>query len=75
MTGGGLPKQVGDQAQQHLRNVLAYCLDVPVVGCPEVFIQVTMSGVSLHASSTKKLSAGLGRKLLNWIGLFAHAAR
>ena len=57
-------------AQQHLRNVLAY-LDVPVLGQPEAFVQVTAGffddagGVSNEG--TRKFLQGWVDKYVSWV--------
>jgi chromate reductase, NAD(P)H dehydrogenase (quinone) len=57
-------------AQQHLRNVLAY-LDVPTLGQPEVFLQVT-EGVfdgsgNISSDDTREFLQGWMDRYLNWI--------
>jgi chromate reductase len=61
-------------AQQHLRNVLAY-LDMPTLGQPEVFIQVTndlfgASGDIARADTRKLLQDWLDRYVA-WVLKFA----
>jgi chromate reductase, NAD(P)H dehydrogenase (quinone) len=63
-------------AQQHLRNVLAY-LDVPTLGQPEVFVQVTEdlfdgSG-QLAKADTQKFLQGWMDRYVSWIERFAKA--
>jgi chromate reductase, NAD(P)H dehydrogenase (quinone) len=63
-------------AQQHLRNVLAY-LDVPTLGQPEVFVQVTEdmfdSSGELARAGTKKFLQGWMDRYVAWIQRFATA--
>jgi chromate reductase len=64
-------------AQQHLRNVLAY-LDVPTLGQPEVFVQVT-DGMfdergELTRADTKKFLQDWMDRYVAWIRRFAQPA-
>lgn len=64
-------------AQQHLRNVLAY-LDVPALGQPEVFVQVTDETFDergeVARADTRKFLLGWMERYVNWIGQFSRAA-
>ncbi len=65
-------------AQQHLRNVLAY-LDVPALGQPEVFLQVTedtfdASG-ELTRADTRSFLQGWMDRYVEWLRQFAPATQ
>ena len=61
-------------AQQHLRNILAY-LDVPTLGQPEVFIQVTDgmfdSGGNIAIPETKQFLQRWMDRFAAWVDRFA----
>lgn len=64
-------------AQQHLRNILAY-LDVPVLGQPEVFIQMT-DGLfdgkgGIGKSETQALLENWIQRYAAWVRTFAAAS-
>src|SRR5581483_6855243 len=69
--GGSIGAPGSAMAQQHLRNVLAY-LDVPALGQPEVFVQVT-DGMfdergELTREDAKKFLRGWMDRYVNWLG-------
>ena len=57
-------------AQQHLRNILAY-LDVPTLGQPEVFMQMTEglfdSAGHFSNAATRKFQQGWMDRYVPWI--------
>jgi chromate reductase len=61
-------------AQQHLRNILAY-VDVPVLGQPEVFLQMKEGffdeGGGIAAADAKKFLQGWLDKYAAWVKRFA----
>lgn len=75
--GGSIGAPGAAMAQQHLRNVLAY-LDVPALGQPEVFIQVTEGMFDGHGEltreDTKKFLQSWMDRYVNWIGRHSSSA-
>jgi chromate reductase, NAD(P)H dehydrogenase (quinone) len=60
-------------AQQHLRNMLAY-LDVPALGQPEVFIQVSdgfFDENGIASADTRRFLQGWMNKFTEWVKGFA----